>query len=105
MLGKTQLFKATLVNFEGINMEEIFGLIALVTSMIGLLPQVYKAYLTKSTQDVSMLMLVNCLICAISWIGYGLYQHSMFVILSNIAGLLVSIILIIQKRYYDARNT
>ncbi|WP_250295016.1 PQ-loop domain-containing transporter [Wolbachia endosymbiont of Oedothorax gibbosus] len=51
-----------------INIEECFGFIALIASLIGLLPQVYKAYVTKLTRDVSMLMLVSCLICSLSWL-------------------------------------
>ncbi len=85
------------------NIEEFFGYIALITSLIGLLPQVYKAYITKSTHDISMLMLVNYLICSVAWIAHGYYQGSVFVVLSNIAGLMISMISIIQKCYYDAR--
>ncbi|MGL9759027.1 MAG: SemiSWEET family sugar transporter [Wolbachia sp.] len=88
-----------------INIEECFGFIALITSLIGLLPQVYKAYVTKLTRDVSMLMLVNYLICSLSWLIYGVCQGLAFVILSNVAGLAISIISIIQKCYYDAKPT
>lgn len=84
--------------------EEFFGYLAVVTSLIGLLPQVYKAYVTKSTHDISMLMLMNYLVCSIAWIVYGLCQHSVFVVASNVAGLVISIISIIQKRYYDANG-
>ncbi|MEY2392831.1 PQ-loop domain-containing transporter [Wolbachia endosymbiont of Tettigetta isshikii] len=49
-----------------INIEAFLGFIALITSLIGLLPQVYKAYFTKLTCDISMLMLVNYLICSLS---------------------------------------
>lgn len=87
-----------------INAQELFGSIALITSLIGLLPQVYKAYITQSTRDISMAMLINYLICSFSWIIYGMYQNSLFVIASNIAGLIISVISIIQKRYYDARS-
>ena len=85
------------------HLEEILGLLALVTSVIGLLPQVYKTHITKSAQDISMLMLVNYLICSVSWIGYGIFQGSFFVVMSNIAGFFISIILISQKLYYDAK--
>jgi MtN3 and saliva related transmembrane protein len=86
------------------NLEEFFGFVALITSLIGLLPQIYKSYITKSTDDISMLMLINYFICSISWIAYGLFQASVFVIASNIAGLIISVISILQKRYYDAKN-
>lgn len=79
------------------------GTIAFITSFIGLLPQIYKALKTKSTQDVSMLMLVNYLCCSLAWIIYGGYTDSMFVLSSNVIGLLTSLILILQKQYYDAK--
>ncbi|WP_407511567.1 SemiSWEET family sugar transporter [Wolbachia endosymbiont of Trichogramma kaykai] len=77
---------------------------AFITSLIGLLPQVYRSYITKLTRDVSMLMLVNYLICSSSWLIYGVCQGLTFVILSNIAGLVISIISIVQKCYYDAKT-
>ncbi len=86
------------------SIEEFFGFIALITSLIGLLPQIYKAYITKSTNDISMLMLVNYLVCSVAWIVHGIYQGSIFVLASNVAGLSISIISIVQKRYYDAKN-
>ncbi len=85
------------------NIEEILGLLALVTTIVGLLPQLYKTYITKSARDLSMLMLVNYFVCSASWIGYGFCQGSIFVILSNIAGLIISVILIAQKHYYDGK--
>ncbi|MDR2831529.1 MAG: hypothetical protein LBV62_01255 [Rickettsiales bacterium] len=88
-----------------INIEECFGFIALITSLIGLLPQVYKAYVTKLTRDVSMLMLVNYLTCSLSWIGYGFYQGSIFVVLSNIAGLVVSITLTLPRKSREKVKT
>lgn len=79
------------------------GTFALITSFIGLLPQIYKSLKTKSTKDLSLLMLINYLICSLAWIIYGSYTDSMFVLVSNVVGLLSSIILIIQKKLYDAR--
>lgn len=83
------------------NITNIFGTIALISSTIGLWPQVYKSYITKSTKGVSMLMLVNCLIGATAWIIHGHYESERFIVLSNIASLLTSITLITQKIYYD----
>jgi MtN3 and saliva related transmembrane protein len=85
--------------------ENIFGFIALITSLIGLLPQVYKSYKIKSTEDISMLMLMNYLICSIAWVVHGLCQNSDFVVWSNIVGTLISIISIAQKHYYDRLRT
>lgn len=81
--------------------ENFFGTIALVSSIIGLLPQIYKSFKTKSTNDISMIMLLNYLVCSISWIIYGICTNSSFVVWSNIVGLITSTISIIQKKYYD----
>lgn len=79
------------------------GSIAFITSFIGLLPQIYKTLKTKSSQDLSMIMLINYLICSLAWIVYGSSTDSMFVLSSNILGLVVSLMLILIKRYYDIR--
>lgn len=79
------------------------GTIAFITSFIGLLPQIIKSYKTRSTQDLSMVMLINYLICSVAWIIYGSTTNSFFVISSNVVGLIVCVLLIILKRHYDAR--
>ncbi|MBX9586249.1 MAG: hypothetical protein K2X50_03220 [Gammaproteobacteria bacterium] len=81
--------------------QSIFGFIALITSFIGFLPQSYKAYKTRSTHDISMLMVLNYLLCSLAWIVYGTFIQAGFVVASNIVCLLSSILLIVQKRYYD----
>lgn len=78
------------------------GTVALITSFIGLLPQFYKSLKTKSTKDISMMMLINYFFCSLAWIIYGSYTDSMFVLASNVVGLLTSFILMVQKKYYDA---
>ena len=86
-----------------LSIQTFFGIIALVTSFIGLLPQSYKAFKTRSTMDISMLMLLNYLVCSAAWIVYGLQTHAGFVIASNVVGLLSSLLLIMQKCWYDQR--
>ena len=84
-------------------LQNIFGFIAFITSIIGLFPQVYKAYQTRSTNDISMIMLLNFLICSLAWIGYGSYSGSFYVAASNILGLLSCLILLILKFRYDVK--
>lgn len=79
------------------------GVVAFITSFIGLLPQIIKSLRTRSTQDISMMMLINYIVCSIAWIVYGSSTDSFFVISSNVAGLILSLLLIILKRRYDAR--
>jgi len=82
-------------------LESLSGSIALITSIIGLFPQVYKSYKTKSTADVSMVMLVNYLICCVAWFIYGICTFSSFVIYSNIVGTILAAVSVIQKVIYD----
>jgi len=81
--------------------ENFFGVVAFVTSVIGLFPQVAKAIKTRSTQDISMLMLVNYLVCSLAWVLYSIFVFSIYVLASNVIGLLSSVVLIYLKRKYD----
>ena len=81
--------------------ENLSGGVALITSIIGLFPQVYKSYRTKSTIDISMIMLINYLVCSVAWIIHGVSTNAAFVVYSNIVGTALSSISIIQKIIYD----
>lgn len=83
---------------------EFFGTIALITTLIGISPQVYKTYKTKSAGDISYLMLYNFLICSIAWTVYGFYTEAGFVLYSNILSTVVCTISIIQKYHYDHKQ-
>lgn len=47
------------------------SIIASTTSIVSFIPQIVKTYRTKSAKDLSLLMLINFLICSLSWIAYG----------------------------------
>ncbi|MDR2724359.1 MAG: hypothetical protein LBB25_04135 [Holosporaceae bacterium] len=85
-------------------LENLSGGVAIVTSIIGLFPQVYKSYRTKSTADISMSMLINYLICSVAWIIHGVYTNSPFVIYGNIVGVILSSGSIVQKIIYDKHS-
>ncbi len=80
---------------------EIFGYVALITAIIGLMPQVIKSYKTRSTDDISMVMLINYFVGSFAWIIHGLSVNDNFVVWSNVLGGTVSVISIIQKLKYD----
>lgn len=85
------------------SLESFFGTVALITSLIGLFPQSYKAMKTRSTMDISMLMLLNFLCCSVAWVIYGFCIQSHIVIFSNIIGTVACLLLTLQKYYYDHR--
>ena len=71
---------------------EIFGYVALITAIIGLMPQVIKSYKTHSTDDISMVMLINYFVGSFAWIVHGLSVNDNFVVWSNVLGGTVSVI-------------
>lgn len=85
--------------------QNIFGFIAFITSVIGLLPQLYKAIKTRSTDDISMLMIINFTICSLAWTVYGAYTSSFYVEASNIIGFITCLALLVLKKYYDNNNS
>lgn len=78
----------------------IIGFLAGLTSTISLVPQIYKTYKSKTTRDLSMIMLVNFVICSALWIAYGHLTDTMSVTLTNVIMLVCSIILIYFKWSY-----
>ncbi|MDR1334257.1 MAG: hypothetical protein LBJ71_03500 [Holosporaceae bacterium] len=85
-------------------LENASGIVAMVTSIVGLFPQVYKSYRTKSTSDISIVMLVNYLICSVAWVVHGLCSKSNFVVYSNVVGTLMATLSILQKIVYDKNS-
>jgi MtN3 and saliva related transmembrane protein len=81
-------------------LTQFFGTVASVTTIIGLMPQIYKAYKTKSMEDVSTMMLVTSLTCSVSWVVYGILTYSTYVAISNVICVLTSAISLHQKRKY-----
>jgi len=76
------------------------GFLAAFTSTISLIPQIYKTYKLKSSQDLSYLMLVNFLITSILWTIYGLMIASVAVWGANIIMIGFSLILLGLKYLY-----
>ena len=81
------------------------GFIALSTSTISLLPQIYHTYKTKSVKDISLLMLINFLICSISWIVYGILTDTTSVWITNCIMTIFSIVLLIFKLKYKSQTS
>jgi len=81
----------------------IIGFIATITSIISLPPQLYQTYKTKSARDISMFMLINFLICSLSWVAYGFLTDTASVWITNVIMTIFSLLMIILKIVYDRR--
>ena len=82
-------------------MLTFIGFIAFFTSTVALFPQIYHTYKTRSAGDISLIMLVNFLICCLSWIAYGLMTHAACVWVTNAVALVSCIAMLALKIAYD----
>jgi len=83
-------------------MDIIFvtGLLAAVLTTIAFLPQVLKAYTTKHTKDLSLVMFVLFSLGLILWTIYGIALNSLPIILANTVTLAMSLYLLFLKVRY-----
>lgn len=78
-------------------MLTIISFIAIFTSTVSLIPQIYLSYKKKSVEDLSLLMLLNFLICSISWVAYSVFTDSFSVFISNLIMIIFSAVLLFFK--------
>jgi MtN3 and saliva related transmembrane protein len=62
---------------------ELIGLIAATCTTISFLPQAIHAFKSKSTKDISLPMYITLTFGVAMWFVYGLFIHSLPIILAN----------------------
>lgn len=82
----------------------LISLVASATSILSFIPQIFQTYRTRSAKDLSMLMLLNFLICSVSWIGYGVLTHAWTVWITNTIMTVFILILIILKVQFTPKK-
>ena len=79
---------------------EIIGLIAATCTTLAFVPQVFKAWKYKSTQDISLTMYLVLLAGLLLWLVYGIHHNSLAIILANtVTGVLVLLMLVLKFRH------
>ncbi|MBP8792782.1 MAG: SemiSWEET transporter [Lutibacter sp.] len=79
---------------------EIIGLIAAVLTTSSFVPQVYKAWKSKSTESLSLPMYIIFFVGVMLWLVYGFYLNSFSMIIANIVtGLLALLLIVLKLRY------
>ena len=86
------------------NLEYIFGWLAAAFCTIILVPQIFKAFKTRHTTDLSMLMLVFSAFGNGFWVGHALLTDNIPLIASASLIMIMSLILIIYK-YTNEKKT
>lgn len=78
----------------------IIGLTAAAVSTISLLPQLVKAWKTKSTKDISFLTFSLFCIGILLWFVYGLILQDLPIIVANFFGFILGLIILMFKVKY-----
>jgi len=76
---------------------EFIGLLAASFSIVGLMPQVYKAYKTKHTRDISLKWLILSMTANLLWFIYGISNMLIPVMLTSTSISIMTMALIIMK--------
>jgi len=78
----------------------MLGLLAGTLTTVAFLPQVIRAYRTRSTRDVSLTMMVVLILGICLWLAYGLILNDLPLILANsVTFLLVALIIAAKLRW------
>ena len=79
----------------------LLGLTAGALTTAAFLPQLIKAWKSRSTKDVSLLMYIVFCIGILLWLIYGICIDSLPLIAANVISLIIAIaILILKLRYH-----
>jgi len=79
------------------NVIDLIGFFSGFCTTIAFLPQVIKAYRTRSTKDVSLLMFLVFTIGVGGWLIYGVLLMNIPIIIANILTLFLAFLILIAK--------
>ena len=80
---------------------EYIGYLAGFLTTIAFIPQVIKAWFSKSTNDISLLMFIIFATGVSCWLIYGLLTNNYPIIISNLITLGLSLLVLIAKFKYN----
>ncbi len=79
----------------------LLGTAAGVLILTGWVEQIYKGYKTKSLKDVSKFLMIFISAGAILWLIYGIIVSDVFIIGTNVAAIILMMIVLGMKKRYD----
>ena len=88
--------------FEGISLT-VLGVIAGILILSGWVHQIIKGYRTKSLRDVSKYLMVLIGVGAFLWLIYGIEVSDVYIIGTNLAAIILMLIVFGMKRKYDKK--
>jgi MtN3 and saliva related transmembrane protein len=79
----------------------ILGVSAGILILSGWIEQIYKGYKSKSLRDISKFLMIFISAGAILWLIYGIIVSDVYIIGTNIAAIILMIIVLLMKNKYD----
>ena len=76
---------------------QMLGFISGILTTIAFIPQVLKVWVTRKTEDISLLMFIIFITGIIGWLIYGILIVNYPLILANSVTLVLAILIIIGK--------
>ncbi len=89
---------------EGINSDDLLGLVAGSLTTIAFVPQLLKVWNSKSAKDISYVMFIMFLLGIILWEIYGWGIHSLPVILFNIITFVLGLAILSLKFIFEQKE-
>ncbi len=86
------------------NLVDSLGLAAGSLTTIAFVPQVLKIWVSKSAEDVSVLMFAVFSLGVVLWLAYGIALGAWPVIIANVVTLALSILVVVLKFRYRDRD-
>ena len=83
------------------DMATVIGGRATTLQTVEFLPQIYHNYVHKSAQGLSSGTLAILLVDVLLWLSYGLLKHDGVLWLGSACMIVIVLILVAQKVYYD----
>lgn len=82
----------------------VLGVTAGILILSGWVEQIYKGYKTKSLKDVSKFLMIFISAGAILWLIYGVIVSDVFIIGTNVAAVVLMMIVLGMKKRYDVQS-
>ena len=79
---------------------DYYGYVAAFLTTIAFLPQVLRIYRTRSSDDVSIIMLIFFITGLLFWVVYGFLSSSLPVLVANLITLLFNLVILVMKFIY-----
>ena len=83
----------------------ILGTVAGILILSGWIHQIHKGYKTKSLKDLSTYLTLFISVGAVLWGVYGVIVSDIFIIGTNVAAVILMMLLLAMKKRYDTNKT